>query len=50
MILAAQVLGLLLLVLGVMMLSIPAGLIVLGGAILALGLAWERSSAFKGGQ
>ena len=47
-ILAAQIVGFALLVTGVLMLNIPAGLIVAGAGILAFGIAWERASAFKG--
>lgn len=43
MILVAELVGLALLVGGVMMLSVPAGLIVLGVSIIALALAYERA-------
>lgn len=43
MVLVAELIGLALLVAGVMMFSVPAGLIVLGVAIIALALAYERA-------
>lgn len=50
MILVAQILGLLLLVVGVCLISIPAGLIVAGLALLAFGVAWERAMSFARGE
>ena len=49
MIFAAEILGLGLLVTGVMMMSIPAGLIVLGASIVLLALAYERARVFAEG-
>ncbi len=43
MVLVAELIGLALLVAGVMMLNVPAGLIVLGVSIIALALAYERA-------
>lgn len=44
MVLVAEVVGFALLVAGVMMFSVPAGLIVLGVAIILLALAYERAA------
>jgi len=47
MVLVAELIGLALLVAGVMMLSIPAGFIVLGIAIVAVALAYERALFYQ---
>lgn len=49
MILVAEIAGLLLLVLGVALISIPVGLIVLGIGVLAFALAYERTILLRGG-
>jgi uncharacterized membrane protein len=49
MVLVAQIVGLLLLVIGVGLISVPASLIVAGLALLAFGVAWERATSFAQG-
>lgn len=49
MVLVAELIGLALLVAGVMMFSVPAGLIVLGAAIILLAIAYERALMLTSG-
>jgi hypothetical protein len=49
MILVAEIAGLLLLVVGVALMSVPIALIVLGIGVIAFALAYERTILLRGG-